>query len=116
MAEISVSLLAVDLDADTRLADRVADGVPLLLQVEQLDVAPLVPSAELDELRFAAIEIDGAEERLVCGVVLLGRLGDREGGEQCEYESHRASRRRAGSGRCRSCRGETRRGSPRRSV
>ena len=27
----------------------------------------------------------------MCGVVLLGRLGDREGGEQCEYESHRAS-------------------------
>ena len=90
MAEISVVGLAVDLDPDAGLADGRAHAVPLLLHVEQLDSRP-GPVGELDELRFAAIEIDGAEERLVCGVVLLGRLGDREGGEQCEYESHRAS-------------------------
>ena len=70
---------------------RMAERTPsrLLLHVEQLDSGP-GPVGELDELRFAAIEIDGAEQRLAPGLVLHGRLGDREGGEQCEYELHRA--------------------------
>ena len=58
--------LAVDLDPDTGLADGRAHAVPLLLHVEQLD-SRLGPVGELDELRFAPIEIDGAEERLVRG-------------------------------------------------
>ena len=87
MAETSVVGLAVDLDLHAGLADGRAHAVPLLLHVEQLD-SRLGPVGELDELRFAPIEIDGAEERLARGLVLHGRLGDREGGEQCEYELH----------------------------
>ena len=81
--------LAVDLDYHAGLADGRAHAVPLLLHVEQLDSGP-GPVGELDELRFAAIEIDCPEQRLAPGLLLPGRLSDREGGEQCEYELHRA--------------------------
>jgi hypothetical protein len=56
----------------------------LLLHFDQLD-SRLGAVGQLDDLRFAAIEVDSAEERLVRRLVPHTRLGNREGGDECDY-------------------------------
>jgi hypothetical protein len=78
---------AVDLDRHARQPNGRAHRVAGFFKLKQLDPG-LRTVRKLDVLAFAAVEIDGTEQRLARDRLIAGPGHEREGGKEGEHEMH----------------------------